>query len=99
MKKFFSLMKFLLELGPLSALTKPSTIGVFFAATIIFVVVPILLTVLEYQLTKNQKKYGIYLIVGTLISSVILGVYSVFITIPLILSYVLCSYNKNKQIS
>lgn len=72
-------VRLLVELGPLSALSKPTTIAAFFVAILVYIVIPVFLVVLEYRLTCRGPKFGIYLLVGILATAIILGLYSLII--------------------
>ena len=66
-------VRLLVELGPLSALSKPTTIAAFFVAILVYIVIPVFLVVLEYRLTCRGPKFGIYLLVGILATAIILA--------------------------
>lgn len=48
-------------------------------AVMIFMVVPVMLAVIEYRVTKNDKKHGFYLMIGTFASALLLGWYSLLV--------------------
>ncbi len=48
-------------------------------AVIIFIVVPVMLAVIEYRVTKKNKKHGFYLMIGTFVSALLLGWYSLLV--------------------
>ena len=74
------------EITPSSVMTKE----VFFAtvfAIIIFIVVPIALAILEYRITKKQKRHGLYLVLGVIATALLLGVWSLFVGLLLLIIY------------
>ena len=48
-------------------------------AVIIFIVVPIILAVVEYRATKKNRKHGLYIMIGTFASALLLGWYSLLV--------------------
>ena len=63
-------------MGPeVTALTGEALASIVFAA-ITFIVVPAILAVTEYRLTRNGKQQGLFLVVGVFVSALFLGVYS-----------------------
>ena len=86
------------EVSPSSMVTGESLVTMIFAA-IVFVVIPIALAVAEFCITKKQQKSGLYLLLGTFASAVLLGVYSLFVGILLLIVYMVASpiYKKNSQ--
>lgn len=74
------------EVNPSSALTGESVAALIFAA-IIFIVVPIFLAIAEYRITKKEKKNGLYLMLGTFASALLLGVYSLFVGLLLLVVF------------
>lgn len=48
-------------------------------AVIIFIVVPVMLAVIEYRVTKKNKKHGFYIMIGTFVSALLLGWYSLLV--------------------
>lgn len=89
-------MKFLVEIGPLSALSKPTTIAAFFVAVLVYVFLPALLSVWEYRLTCRQPKLGVCLLIGILASTIILGLYSLIVAAILFGIFVF-TLQKNRQ--
>lgn len=76
------------EVNPSSVLTGESVAALTFAA-IIFIVVPIFLAIVEYLITK--KKNGLYLMLGTFASALLLGVYSLFVGLLLLVIFLAAS--------
>ena len=56
-------------------------------AILIYVVLPLFLAFTEYRMAKNNKKYGLYLIVGVLASGLLFGLFSLFVSVLLIVVY------------
>ena len=73
------------EIDP-SAMTAETIFALIFAA-VIFIVVPAILAVIEYRITKKQKRNGLYLLIGTFASALLLGVYSLFVGVLLLITY------------
>lgn len=48
-------------------------------AVIIFIVVPVILAVVEYRATKKNRKHGLYIMIGTFASALLLGWYSLLV--------------------
>ena len=48
-------------------------------AVIIFIIVPVILAVVEYRATKKNRKHGLYIMIGTFASALLLGWYSILI--------------------
>ena len=48
-------------------------------AVIIFIVVPIILAAVEYRVTKKNRKHGLYIMIGTFASALLLGWYSLLV--------------------
>ena len=48
-------------------------------AVIIFIVVPVILAVVEYRATKKNRKHGLYIMIGTFVSALLLGWYSLLV--------------------
>ena len=48
-------------------------------AVIIFIVVPVILAVVEYRTTKKNRKHGLYIMIGTFASALLLGWYSLLV--------------------
>lgn len=85
------------EVNPSSVLTGESVAALTFAA-IIFIVVPIFLAIVEYRITKKEKKNGLYLMLGTFASALLLGVYSLFVGLLLLVIFLaVSSLHKRKS--
>lgn len=54
-------------------------------AFLLFTIVPILLCILEYKLTKKDKKQGIILLISVYASSILFGLFSIMIGLVLTL--------------
>ena len=78
------------EVNPSSLLTGESVAALIFAA-IIFIVVPTFLAIAEYRITKKKKKNGLYLMLGTFASALLLGVYSLFVGLLLLVIFLAAS--------
>lgn len=74
------------EVNPSSILTGESVAALIFAA-IIFIVVPISLAIAEYRITKKKKRNGLYLMLGTFASALLLGAYSLFVGLLLLVIF------------
>ena len=48
-------------------------------AVIIFIIVPVILAVVEYRATKKNRKHGLYIMIGTFASALLLGWYSLLV--------------------
>ena len=77
------------EINP-SAMTGETIVGMIFAA-IVFIAVPAALAVVEYRMAKKQKRNGLYLLLGTFASAVLLGLYSLVVGLLLLLVYWMAS--------
>ena len=67
-------------------------------AVIIFIVVPVILAVVEYHATKKNRKHGLYVMIGTFASALLLGWYSLLV--GLLIGFVYWwSSSKNKMAS
>ena len=73
------------EINP-SAMTAETIFALIFAA-VIFIVIPAILAVIEYRITQKQKRNGLYLLIGTFASALLLGVYSLFVGVLLLIIY------------
>ena len=69
-----------------SAMTGETIAAMFFAA-IIFIAVPIVLAIIEYRVTKKKQRTGLYVMLGTFATTVLLGAYSVFVGLLLLVIY------------
>ena len=68
-----------------------SVLSILFS-TIVFIVFPIILSILEYRITNVNKKQGLYILVGVFLSSIILGLYSLILGVLLTVIYLLSTY-------
>ena len=84
------------EVSPSSAITAESLFAIIFA-TIIFIAIPIALVIIEYRITKKEKKHGPYLILGTFASALLLGVYSLFVALLLLIVYWITPYTQKNR--
>ena len=86
------------EVNPSSVMTGESVVALIFAV-IVFIVIPIALAVAEFRITKKQQKSGLYLLLGAFASAVLLGIYSLFVGLLLLIVYMVASpiYKKNSQ--
>lgn len=73
------------EINP-AAWTGKTVVAMLFAASL-FIVVPAVLSVIQYRLTQRQKKYALYLMGGVFASAIFLGVYSVLVGLLLLVVY------------
>ena len=48
-------------------------------AVIIFIIVPVILAVVEYRATKKNRKHGLYIMIVTFASALLLGWYSLLV--------------------
>lgn len=87
-------MKFNFDFNP-AAMTSATIIAMIFAA-VIFIVVPTLLAVMEYRMTKKSKKTGLYLMIGVFASAILFGLYSLLVGLLLLIIYFVAS-GKGKQ--
>lgn len=71
-------------------ITAETLVAMIFAA-IIFVVVPIILAVIEYRVTKKNRKHGLYIMIGTFASALLLGWYSLLVGLLVGIVYWWCS--------
>ena len=76
------------EINPTSILSGESFVALVLAA-ILFIIVPLLLVILEYRLTKRNRRYGTYLLVGIFASAVLFGLVSIAIGIVLTVIYLI----------
>ena len=89
-------MKFNFDFNP-AAMTSETIIAMIFAA-IIFIAIPIVLAFVEYRLTQKNKQAGLYLMIGVFATTVLLGLYSVFVGLLLLIIYfVALGRGKGKQ--
>lgn len=89
-------MKFNFDFNPV-AMTSATIIAMFFAA-VIFIVVPALLAVMEYRMTKKKRQTGLYLMIGAFASAILFGLYSVLVGLLLLIIYFVASGNGKQQI-
>lgn len=80
------------EINP-SAMTG-ETIGAMIFAAIIFIVVPIILAIIEYRVTRKKQRTGLYIMLGSFASAALLGLYSVFVGLLLLVIYYVVSASK-----
>ena len=73
------------EINP-AAWTGKTVVAMLFAA-LLFIVVPAVLSVIQYRMTQRQKKYAMYLMGGVFASAIFLGVYSVLVGLVLLVVY------------
>ena len=73
------------EINPV-AWTGKTVVAMLFAA-LLFIVVPAVLSVIQYRMTQRQKKYAMYLMSGVFASAIFLGVYSVLVGLVLLVVY------------
>lgn len=78
-------MKFNFNFNP-AAMTSATIIAMIFAA-VMFIVVPTLLTIMEYRITKKSKKIGLYLMIGVFASAILFGLYSLLVGLLLLIIY------------
>ena len=76
------------EINPTSILSGESFVTLVLAS-ILFIIVPLLLVILEYRLTKRNRRYGTYLLVGIFVSAVLFGIVSIAIGIVLTVIYLI----------
>lgn len=75
-------------------ITAETLVAMIFAA-IIFIVVPIFLAVIEYRVTKKNRKHGLYIMIGTFASALLLGWYSLLVGLLVGIVYWICSSRWN----
>ena len=90
-------MKFNFDFNP-AAMTSGTIIAMIFAA-VIFIVVPILLAIMEYRMTKKNKQTGLYLMIGVFASAILFGLYSVFVGLLLLIVHFVALGKGKQQIS
>ena len=73
------------EINP-AAWTGKTVVAMLFSA-LLFIVVPAVLSVIQYRMTQRQKKYAMYLMGGVFASAIFLGVYSVLVGLVLLVVY------------
>ena len=79
-------MKFNFHIDP-SSMTLESIVAIIFVA-IIFIAIPIMLSIAEHRLTKKNKKSGLHLLVGIFATTILLGIYSIYVgVLPLIIYF------------
>ncbi len=83
-------MKFMFDINPSALSTGEAVFALIFAA-IVFVAVPAALAIIEYRLTKKEKKHGMYLMVGVFASAVLLGIYSLLVGVLLLVVFLTAS--------
>ena len=83
------------EINPTPGLSGESFLAVILAA-LIFVAVPLLLAIIEYRMTKKDKKHGLYLMIGVFTSSVLFGAFSLFVGILLAAIYLIATHSLSK---
>lgn len=64
-------------------------------AVIIFIVVPVMLAVIEYRVTKKNKKHGFYIMIGAFASVLLLGWYSLLVGLLVGIVYWISSFHCN----
>ncbi len=65
---------------------------------IIFVAVPTVMAIMEYRLTKKNKRFGLYLMLVVFLSTILLGLYSLLVGLLLLIVYfVTLGRGKSKQ--
>ena len=90
-------MKFNFDFNP-TTMTSATIIAMVFAA-IVFIVVPALLAIMEYRMTKKNKQTGLYLMIGVFVSAILFGLYSVFVGLLLLIIHFVASGKDKQQIS
>lgn len=73
------------EINP-AAWTGKTVVAMFFAA-LLFIVVPAVLSVIQYRMTQRQKKYALYLMGGVFTSAILFGIYSLIVGLLLLVVY------------
>ena len=73
------------EINP-AAMTAETIFALIFAA-VMFIVVPAILAFIEYRITQKKRRNGLYLLLGTFASALLLGVYSLFVGVLLLIIY------------
>lgn len=73
------------EINP-AVWTGKTVIAMLFAA-LLFIVVPVVLSIIQYRMTQRQKKYAPYLMVAVFASTILLGVYSILVGLLLLVVY------------
>ena len=85
------------EINP-SAMTG-ETIGAMIFAAIIFIVVPIILAIIEYRVTRKKQRTGLYIMLGSFASAALLGLYSVFVGLLLLVIYYVASIHSKGTVA
>ncbi len=91
-------MKFVFDINP-SALTSGEAVLTLIFAAVIFIVVPTVLAILEYRMTKKEKKIGMYLMIGVFASAVLLGFYSLLVGVLLLIVFLAASPKNTAKIA
>ena len=73
------------EINP-AAWTGKTVVAMLFAA-LLFIVVPAVLSVIQYRMTQRQKKYALYLMGGVFASAILFGIYSLIVGLLLLVVY------------
>ena len=90
-------MRFMFDLIPLSSLNKPTSFLILIAGIAVYLIIPALMAILEYKIAKSSPRRGLYLLGGTLASSILLGLYSLFLTALLVLPFSIAKCAAKKQ--
>lgn len=84
------------EVNPSSAITG-ELFAVLIFATIIFIVVPAVFAIIEYRITKKDKRHGVYLMAGVFASALLLGAYSLFVGLLLLTVHWIAAYKQKNE--
>ena len=74
------------EISP-SVLFSGVNTAVIIFAVLIFIILPLALAIIEYRVTKKDKKHGLYFLIGVFASTVLFGIFSVLVGILLTVIY------------
>lgn len=83
------------EINP-AAWTGKTVVAMLFAA-LLFIAVPAVLSVIQYRMTQQQKKYAMYLMGGVFASAILFGIYSLIVGLLLLVVYWLTTARMNTQ--
>lgn len=73
------------EINP--ALWTGKTIVAILFSVALFIVVPAVLSIIQYRITQRQKKYAMYLMGGVFASAILFGIYSLIVGLLLLVMY------------
>lgn len=83
------------EINP--ALWTGKTIVAILFAAVVFIGVPVALSVIQYRMTQRQKKYALYLMGGVFASAILFGIYSLIVGLLLLVVYLVAATRMKTQ--